>query len=118
LLGLPGKLPHLCQDILGTVDEGAAAATQLRHGLRDGAPGPTLSLRRFAPRLNTHQKDQPIRIEEGDPNGLEDSEDRRTAGRSGNQHVRLRGAQVRIGAIHSAAEASASAVILADDSGQ
>ncbi len=38
-------------------------------------------------------KDQSIRIE-GDPNGLEDSENRRTAGRSGNQHVRLRGAQV------------------------
>jgi hypothetical protein len=31
---------------------------------------------------------------EGDRNGLEDTEDRRSAGRHGNQHVCLRGAQV------------------------
>ena len=30
----------------------------------------------------------------GDPNDLEDSEDRRSAGGHGNQHVRLRGAQI------------------------
>lgn len=64
-----------------------------RHGLRGGSRGHRLCDRRFAPRLDTNQ-DPSIRIEEGDPNGLEDSENCRTAGRSGNQHVRLCGAQV------------------------
>lgn len=71
----------------------AAATTPAPHRLRGGNRDPRLSSRRFAPGLDADQ-DQPIRIEEGDPNGLEDSEDCRTAGRSGNQHVRLRGAQV------------------------
>src|SRR5262249_51452686 len=58
------------------------SASDLAWHLRQACVGPTLERREL--RAN-HL---------GDPNDLEDSEDRRSAGGHGNQHVRLRGAQI------------------------